>query len=109
RGKCRVKVENGFLEEHGIETQAKNLSPLTDCERKFLTKRQELEGYRLACQARIQGNVVVFVPEESRLRKQIVRKAATERTVDLKPAVRKYYVEMSLLNVAAVAWWLEGN
>ncbi len=94
-GKCRVKVENGFLEEHCIETQAKNLSPLTDCERKFLTKRQELEGYRLACQARIQGNVVVFVPEESRLRKQIVRKAATERAVDLKPAVRKYYVEMS--------------
>lgn len=84
-GKCKVKFGSG----------TQNLSPLTDSERKFLTTQQELEGYRLACQASIHGDVVVFIPEESRARKQIVPKAATERAVDLKPAVRKYYVEMS--------------
>jgi len=83
-GKCKVQIEAG----------TKNLSPLTDSERKFLTEQQESEGYRLACQARIHGDVVVFVPEESQVRKQVVRKAATERAINLNSAVKKYYVEM---------------
>jgi len=89
--KCKVKVEPG----------ANNLSPLTDSEQKFLTSQQELEGYRLACQARIHGDVVVVVPEESQARKQIVRKAAGERAINLKPAVKKYYVEMSPASLEA--------
>ena len=84
-GKCKVKVEPG----NGI------LSPVTDSERRFLTAEQELAGYRLACQAGIHGDLVVFVPEESRTKRQVVRKAATERAVELKPAVKRYYVEMS--------------
>jgi len=84
-GKCKAQIETG----------AENLSPLTDSEHKFLTTQQESEGYRLACQARIHGDVVVLVPEESRARKQVVRKAAGERAINLKPAVKKYYVEMS--------------
>jgi len=83
-GKCKVQIETG----------AENLSPLTNCEQKLLSEQQESEGYRLACQARIHGDVVVFVPEESQARKQIVRKAAGERAINLKPAVKKYYVEM---------------
>jgi len=89
--KCKVKVEPG----------ANNLSPLTDSEQKFLTSQQELEGYRLACQARIHGDVVVVVPEESQARKQIVRKAAGERAINLKPAVKKCYVEMSPASLEA--------
>jgi len=88
-GKCKVRVGPG----------TENLSPLTDSERKYLTTQQELEGYRLACQAHIHGDVVVFIPEESRARKQVVRKAATERAVELKPAVKEYYVEMSPANL----------
>jgi len=67
---------------------------MEEVERKFFDIRQERDGYRLACQACIHGDIVVFVPEESRMGKQIVRKAATERAIKLNPAVRKYYVEM---------------
>ena len=34
------------------------------------------------------------VPEESRGNRQIVRKAATERPIEVLPAIRKYYVEL---------------
>jgi uncharacterized 2Fe-2S/4Fe-4S cluster protein (DUF4445 family) len=34
------------------------------------------------------------VPEESRGNKQIVRKTATEREIEIKPSIRKYFVEM---------------
>jgi uncharacterized 2Fe-2S/4Fe-4S cluster protein (DUF4445 family) len=37
---------------------------------------------------------MVFVPEESQARKQVVRKAATERAIVVDPAVKLYYVEI---------------
>jgi uncharacterized 2Fe-2S/4Fe-4S cluster protein (DUF4445 family) len=93
-GKCKVSIQSGFFDKSGIESGMENLSPIEDSERKFLTKHQERDGYRLACVARIYGDVLVFVPEESRAGKQMVRKSVTERAIELKPAVRKYYVEL---------------
>jgi len=94
-GKCKVRIEKGFFTKYGVESRMKSLSPIGKAEKDLLSLQQQHDGYRLACQARIHGDVVVFVPEESRLGKQIVRKAATERAIELKPAVRKYYVEMT--------------
>jgi len=94
-GKCKVRIERGFFGEYGVESRMENLSPIGESEKKMLTPQQQHDGYRLACQAHIHGDVVVFVPEESRRGKQIVRKAAREIAIELKPAVRKYYVEMT--------------
>src|SRR5690606_33332573 len=49
----------------------------------------------LSCQAKIRGDVLINVPEESRGNKQIVRKSARERQIEIKPAIRKYLVSMS--------------
>jgi len=84
-GKCRVRIKSN----RGA------LSEVNDAERKLLSARQRRGGYRLACQTRIHGDIVVFVPEESRVAKQVVRKAATERAIELKPAVKRYYVELT--------------
>ncbi|HET9589500.1 MAG TPA: ASKHA domain-containing protein, partial [Anaerolineales bacterium] len=54
---------------------------------------------RLSCQCRILGEVLINVPEESRGNKQIVRKSARERTIEIKPSVRKYYVSMTPPNL----------
>jgi len=93
-GKCKIRLEEGFFEKYGLESRMEHLSLIGKAEREFFNTRQEQEGYRLACQAHIRGDIVVFIPEESRAGKQIVRKGATERSIDLKPAVRKYYVEI---------------
>jgi uncharacterized 2Fe-2S/4Fe-4S cluster protein (DUF4445 family) len=82
-GKCKVKLVEG------------RLSPFTDEESKFITEAEKADGYRLGCAAQIRGDVLIFVPEESRAGKQVVRKAATERAVELNPAIRLYYVELS--------------
>ncbi|MDP2916736.1 MAG: ASKHA domain-containing protein [Dehalococcoidia bacterium] len=94
-GKCKVRIEDGFFQKYGVESKRSNLSPLTESEKDVINTHMESEGYRLACQAKVLGDVVVFVPEESRMGKQIVRKAATERKFDIKPAVRKYYVKLT--------------
>jgi uncharacterized 2Fe-2S/4Fe-4S cluster protein (DUF4445 family) len=94
-GKCKIRVEEGLFEKYGIESGRDHLSPMAASEKKVFSPEQERAGYRLACQAHVLGSVVVFVPEESRMGKQTVRKAARQISVTLKPAVKKYYVEMS--------------
>ncbi len=91
-GTCKVRVEDGVFQKYGVNSSRNNLSPLTEAERVFISKQMESQGYRLACQAQVKGDVVVFVPETSRMGNQIVRKAAREMAIDVKPAVKKYYV-----------------
>ncbi len=93
-GKCKVRVEEGFFEKYGIESSREHLSPMQAIEKKFFNLQLERDGYRLACQTQIKGDVIVFVPEESRMGKQVVRKPAREIAIELNPAVKKYYVEL---------------
>ena len=93
-GTCKVRIEDGSFAKYGIVSHRNHLSPVTEAEKVFINKQMEGQGYRLACQAQVQGDVVVFVPEGSRMGQQIVRKAAKDITVEVKPAVRKYYIEM---------------
>jgi len=93
-GKCRVDIKDEAPEDSGIQPRKRNLSRVNDAEKAVLSHRQLREGSRLACQARIQGDVVVFVPEESQKAKQVIRKGAREIATDIKPAVRKYRVKM---------------
>jgi len=95
-GKCKVRIEEGSFEKYHIESRGSNLTKITKPEKKHISEHMAKEGYRLACQAWIHGDVMVFVPEESRLAKQIVRKAAREIPwLEMKPAVKKYYVELN--------------
>ena len=100
-GKCKVLVEEGEFPRYGITSRREHLSPPEADEAAFFDRRSRLlkeHGWetglvRLACQARIHGAVLINVPEESQGNKQIVRKSATERQIDIKPSIRKYYVE----------------
>ncbi|KNZ69142.1 ferredoxin [Thermincola ferriacetica] len=93
-GKCKVKIETGFFEKFGIDSQMDHLSPLTEEEKKLLKEDEIANNYRLACAAEIKGDVLVFVPEESRKADQVVLDTGKERTFKLDPAVKSYYVEM---------------
>jgi len=96
-GKCKVRIMQGFFERYSIDSRMGHLSAMEEKERKFLAKPDNKVGsdYRLACVARIYGDVLVFVPEESRVGKQVVRKSVTGRSIDLKLAVKKYYAEVA--------------
>ena len=102
-GKCMVLIEEGRFEKYNIDSKRENVSPVTTEERAYLERRPKLlkdKGWeigqvRLSCQAKICGDVLVNVPEESRGNKQIVRKSASNREIEVKPSVRKYLVSMS--------------
>jgi uncharacterized 2Fe-2S/4Fe-4S cluster protein (DUF4445 family) len=92
--KCRIRVEEGKFSKHGITSQAGHLSPLANDEAELLQRLNSLDC-RLSCQARVQGDVLIFVPEESRGQKQIIHKSATERIIEIDPAIRQIYVEVN--------------
>ena len=62
-------------------------------------KGWEIGQVRLSCQCRVLGDVLINVPEESRGNKQIIRKSARERAIEIKPSIRKYYVSMTAPNL----------
>ncbi|NOX62265.1 MAG: DUF4445 domain-containing protein [Chloroflexi bacterium] len=92
-GKCKVRIEEGVFPKHGLTSSNDHLTPASQAERELLAKMGDADC-RLACSAYVQGDVLVFVPEESRAHKQIIRKSATERVIEVKPAVREVYVEV---------------
>lgn len=94
-GKCKVRIEEGSFEKLGIHSTPKNVSPWQEEEKKFINEDQKREGYRLGCCAKIQGDVLIFVPEESRAGKQVVSKAAREIHIEWNPAIKYYSVEVS--------------
>ncbi|MCB8925016.1 MAG: DUF4445 domain-containing protein [Ardenticatenaceae bacterium] len=91
--KCRIRVEEGQFAKHGISSASSHLSPASADETRLLEKLESLDC-RLSCNAQILDDALIFVPEESRAHKQVVRKAATERVIDLFPAVRQVFVEV---------------
>ncbi len=92
-GKCQVIVEEGHFPKHGLTSSADHLSPVDEAEAAWC-RENHVEGRRLACAARVLDDVLITVPEESQARKQIVAKAARDRTIEVQPAVRQMYVEV---------------
>lgn len=93
-GKCQVRIEEGYFAKYGISSSVTSVENTGEANQKFISKRQLNQGYRLSCQTRIHGDVVIFVPEKSRKGQQVIRKEITVRNIRLKPAVRKYPVEL---------------
>ena len=92
-GKCKVQIEDGIFTKHGINSNQSHLTSPGEKELALLASLDS-ENCRLSCSAYVQGDILAFVPEESRAQKQIIRKSATERAIDINPAIRQVYVEV---------------
>jgi uncharacterized 2Fe-2S/4Fe-4S cluster protein (DUF4445 family) len=93
-GKCKIRIDEGYFPKYSLNSEIASTETEGQVSEKFLSRTQMRQGYRLACQTRVHGDIVVFIPEESRKGQQVVRKEATRRKITLRPAVKKYYVEL---------------
>ena len=93
-GRCQVLPSVGEFAKHGIRSEFEHLSELGDVERHFALERPLVDGRRLGCSARIQGDVVIDVPADSQVHRQVVRKRAEVHDIEVDPMVRLYYVEV---------------
>jgi uncharacterized 2Fe-2S/4Fe-4S cluster protein (DUF4445 family) len=102
-GRCQIEVSEGEHAKHRITSAATHLSPEGDVERAYAGERGLTRGRRLGCTARIEGDVVVDVPPESQVYRQVVRKEADARSIELDPVVRLHYVDVEQPNLASPA------
>ena len=92
--KCQITPSYGEFSKHGVTVAQDALSAWNKVEQRYKDKRGLIEGRRLGCQACVQGDVVIDVPPESQVHKQVVRKAASARAITMDPATRLYFVEV---------------
>ncbi len=92
--RCQVTPSFGEFPKHGLTVSSSALSVWNAVEERYKSKRGLAEGRRLGCQACIEGDVVIDVPPESQVHKQVVRKRAEARQIVMDPATRLYLVEV---------------
>ena len=94
-GRCQVTCAEGEFAKHAITSKADHLSAVNDAETRFAERRRNFKvGRRLSCQAKIQGDLVIDVPAESQIHRQVVRKSAEHRDITLDTGVHLYFVEV---------------
>jgi uncharacterized 2Fe-2S/4Fe-4S cluster protein (DUF4445 family) len=98
-GRCQITLSEGDFPKFGIESRAEHLIPLTEPEKRYHEKRGLKEGRRLSCHCKLEGSVVIDVPSESQVHRQVVRKAATTKTLELDPIIHLYYVEVAEMDM----------
>ncbi|MGV8987840.1 MAG: ASKHA domain-containing protein [Cypionkella sp.] len=92
--KCQVTPGYGEFPKHGVTVDADALSAWNEVEARYKRVRGMVDGRRLGCQAKVMGDVIVDVPPESQVHKQVIRKSATERVMEMDPATRLYFIEV---------------
>ncbi len=93
-GRCQVSVGEGEFAKHGITSRPDHASDAGEVEARYDRRKGLKSGRRLGCQAALRGDLVVDVPAESQVHRQLVRKRAEVRDIALDPVVKLYYVEV---------------
>ncbi|MDY0871841.1 ASKHA domain-containing protein [Dongia rigui] len=93
-GRCQVVVSEGEFAKLGVTSDAHHLSDFSSVEQRYADKRGLKPGRRLSCSAQLLGDLVIDVPADSQVHKQVVRKRAEMREIRLDPVIRLHYVEV---------------
>ena len=102
-GRCQVRIGS----RPGIEAREDRLSPPALTELNYRGRRPLVGGQRLGCAALILDDVVIDVPADSQVHRQVVRKRAEVDALPVDPVVRLHYVEVTEPDLASPTGDLE--
>ena len=95
-GRCQVVQSIGEFPKHGVASRADHLSEFGPIEQRYHDKRAPLApGHRLGCSTEIRGDVVIDVPPDSQVHRQVVRKRAEVHAIRVDPVVRLHFIEVA--------------
>ncbi len=94
-GRCQVSQGLGEFPKHGIVSEPAHLSAFTELEETYRSDKGLAPDRRLSCTATVCGDVLIDVPPESQVHRQVVRKGLDVRTFIVDPVVRLHYVEVT--------------
>jgi uncharacterized 2Fe-2S/4Fe-4S cluster protein (DUF4445 family) len=100
-GRCQVVPGEGSFPKHGIESSGTHLSPRGADEDEYDRLRGLAKERRLGCRAEVHGDLLVDVPPESQVHRQVVRKGVPVREFVIDPVVRLHEVEVERPSLAS--------
>lgn len=92
--RCQVEVVTRGREAESMGSSAGSLNPMGAEERQCVDTGLMPCNRRLACLARVNGDVLIHVPEESRVHRHASRKGFEIREIEIDPVVRPFYVRV---------------
>ncbi len=94
-GRCQIEPSFGEFAKLQINSDPAHLSEFGPTEERYKKIKGLGDKRRLGCQTQLLGDLVVDIPEESQIHRQMVRKAADEiRDLVIDPVVTLHYVEL---------------
>ncbi|HEV8565385.1 MAG TPA: ASKHA domain-containing protein [Actinomycetota bacterium] len=100
-GRCQVVLSEGEFAKHHIDSRADHLTLVNDVETEYAADKGLTAGRRLGCQAELLGDVVIDVPPDSQIHRQVVRKEADAHPIEVDPVMRLHYIEVEEPSLAS--------
>ena len=97
--KCQVSVAIGYFAKLKVKSDNSSLTSKNAVEIRYDKIRGLKSDRRLGCQAKIVGDIVIDVPPESQIHKQIIRKAVNKRAIEMSSATKLFYIEVEKPNM----------
>ena len=92
--RCQVEIDPGKHAKFKIEVAAENVSKLSPTEKKAIHDNELSNERRLACRAKVCGDLVVNIPADSREAESSIQKKSTVFKTDLNPSVKLHMIKL---------------
>ena len=92
-GRCQIEPSFGSFAKWSIDSTEADLTPWGFLERDYRGKRPIKDGRRLGCGTRLLGNVVIDIPADSQMHRQVIRKDVDVGDLVVDPIYTLHYVE----------------
>ncbi len=94
-GRCQVVPMVGEFPKHNITCSESSISDATKMEARYQRINGDFaEHRRLSCQMELTGDLVVDVPADSQVHRQVIRKEADAIDIAINPSVRIHVVDV---------------
>ena len=101
-GRCQITPSFGDFSKWALRSEPQHLSDVGATEQDYQDRRFVPEGWRLGCQAKIYGPLVVDVPARSQLHAPIIRKEISLEGLTLDPVSSLRVVSVRAAQVKSV-------
>ncbi len=88
--RCQIEISPGAHAKFKINVDEESVAPLTATEKKAIADGDLPEGRRLACRAKICGDLVVDIPSDARNSETSISKKSVGFSTELNPPVKLY-------------------
>jgi len=99
-GRCAVTPAFGSFAKHGITSSPDHLTHPNAVETEYREVSGLADDRRLSCTACVLGDLVVDVPPESQVHRQVVRKELAARAFEMDPVLRLHTVDVTEPDIA---------